>query len=95
MLASCDLGPQNLEYYFHAAVTWTALTIGSFSARLVPVGFIYADKGPLLSASDPNLLPLLAGLLNGRSSRILAEAAGPDSGLQPGAVLMPFRTLAG
>ncbi|MDR3361374.1 MAG: BREX-1 system adenine-specific DNA-methyltransferase PglX [Desulfovibrio sp.] len=78
--------PQNMEFYFKPAITWTSLTVSSFSARLSRCGFIYDAKGPLLSPIENNCLLPLAGQLNSCVSNQLLKILAPTMDYNQGPV---------
>lgn len=78
--------PQNMEFYFKPAITWTSLTVSSFSARLSRYGFIYDAKGPLLSPIENKYLLPLAGQLNSCVSNYLLKVLAPTMDYNQGPV---------
>jgi type II restriction/modification system DNA methylase subunit YeeA len=83
--------PQNMQYYFKPAITWTALTVASFNGRLSHGGFIYDAKGPILAPRKIKLLPLLAGLLNSSVSNYFLKLLAPTMDYNQGPVSrLPF-----
>jgi SAM-dependent methyltransferase len=68
--------PQNIHYFFKQGASWTSLTIAPFSLRMVPEGFIFADKGPMLFPLGPLSIELLLAFGNSVvMQRLLAEIA--------------------
>lgn len=59
--------PQNLEYSFKQAITWSKITSGSFSARYCSHGFLFDDAGAIGHHPDSNLL---MGLLPVMTSKV-------------------------
>ena len=57
--------PQNLQYYFKPAITWSDVTSGSFSGRYAEQGFMFDIKGSS-GFPDKELLPYVLGLLNSK-----------------------------
>ena len=78
--------PQNLDFYFKPAITWTSLTVASFNGRLCHGGFIYDAKGPMVTTSDPNYLFCLAGLLNCKVANHLLKLLAPTMDYNQGPV---------
>lgn len=78
--------PQNLEFYFKPAVTWTSLTVASFNGRLSRGGFIYDAKGPMVAPCDSKYLMALAGLLNCNVSNYLLKLLAPTMDYNQGPV---------
>jgi len=56
--------PQNEKSYFKSGVTWSDLTIGWFSARYVPEGFIFDGCGPTFFANSKEDLKFACGYFN-------------------------------
>ena len=73
---------QNTQYYFRAGLTWPRRTNSGFGIRLLPVGCIFADKGPSLIALDVQADLLLLGWLRTRLVQALLDslvAAGDET----------------
>lgn len=75
--------PQNLQYYFRPAITWSDTTSASFSGRYVENGFIFDIKG---SSGFPNEtdLPYVLGLLNSCVSQEFIRILNPTITTQVG-----------
>jgi hypothetical protein len=78
--------PQNLDYYFKHAITWTALTVTSFNARISRNGFVYDAKGPILCPINYEHLLILAALLNCSVSNYLLKLLAPTMDYNQGPV---------
>ena len=52
--------PSNYKYFFMPCVTWPRRTSSKLSARVVPEGCVFADKGPVVISDKTNLLFLLS-----------------------------------
>ncbi|MCH2557818.1 MAG: BREX-1 system adenine-specific DNA-methyltransferase PglX [Alcanivorax sp.] len=78
--------PQNIEYFFLPAVTWTSLTVGSFNARICAGGFIYDAKGPMAKPKREGDLRLLTGLLNSSCSNLFLKLLAPTMDYNQGPV---------
>ncbi|MBL4542463.1 MAG: BREX-1 system adenine-specific DNA-methyltransferase PglX [Rhodobacteraceae bacterium] len=78
--------PQNLEYYFRPAATWTSLTVGSFNARICRGGFVYDAKGPMAKPIEDKDLGLLTALLNSSSSNFFLKLLAPTMDYNQGPV---------
>lgn len=63
--------PQNLEYNFKPALTWSKITTGTFSARISDGGFLFDDAAAICYHSDVDHLVYILGFLN---SPICSEA---------------------
>lgn len=57
--------PQNMIYYFKECVTWSKVTIGGFSVRYIPKGFIFDVAGCSVFIDNYKILYFL-GLLNSK-----------------------------
>ena len=78
--------PQNLEYYFQPAATWTSLTVGSFNARICTGGFVYDAKGPMAKPKIIEDLHLVTALLNASSSNFFLKLLAPTMDYNQGPV---------
>jgi len=61
--------PQNLEYNFKRALTYTGRTASNLSVRLCPAGCFYSQKGPVIAVNDSALVNPILGIL---MSRVIA-----------------------
>ena len=52
------------EYWMMPAITWTYLTAGGISFRLLGKGMLYNNKGPAVFCNDMGTLTYISGLLN-------------------------------
>lgn len=75
--------PQNIQYYFKPAITWSDTTSASFSGRYAENGFIFDIKG---SSGFPNEndLPYVLGLLNSCVSQEFIRILNPTITTQVG-----------
>ncbi len=75
--------PQNLQYYFKPAITWSDVTSGSFSGRYVEDGFMFDIKG---SSGFPrkDILPYVLGLLNSKVAQAFIKILNPTMTTQVG-----------
>ncbi|SDN62600.1 BREX-1 system adenine-specific DNA-methyltransferase PglX [Vreelandella arcis] len=78
--------PQNIEYFFRPAVTWTSLTVGSFNARICNGGFVYDAKGPMAKSKREDDLHKLTGLLNSSCSNLFLKLLAPTMDYNQGPV---------
>jgi len=62
--------------YFRPTITWTALTAGKPSFRLLPPGYVLGHKGSSIRTADNNRLFLLA-LLNSKALEYFLEHISP------------------
>ncbi|WP_412771521.1 hypothetical protein [Ligilactobacillus murinus] len=56
--------PQNTEYYFKEAITWSGVTSGNFSIRYREIGSLFDSIGPSIFSVSRNDRIYLLGLLN-------------------------------
>lgn len=75
--------PQNLQYYFKPAITWSDVTSGSFSGRYVENGFMFDVKGSS-GFPQPNLLNYILGLLNSKVAQAFIKILNPTMTTQVG-----------
>jgi hypothetical protein len=66
--------PQNTDFYFRPGLTWPRRTNG-LSFRVMPRGYIFADKGPAAFVADdaPDALLTLCTLLNSQAFGLLVS----------------------
>lgn len=72
----------NLEYIFRAGISWTSITSGKFSARLLPKGSLFSSASNALF-SDLDIRSKL-GLLNARTHEELSKILNPTLNANPG-----------
>lgn len=75
--------PQNLQYYFRPAITWSDVTSGSFSGRYAEQGFMFDIKGSS-GFPDKDLLPFVLGLLNSKVAQAFIKILNPTMTTQVG-----------
>lgn len=75
--------PQNLQYYFRPAITWSDVTSGSFSGRYCEAGFMFDVKGSS-GFPDEELLPYILGLLNSKVAQEFIKILNPTMTTQVG-----------
>jgi type II restriction/modification system DNA methylase subunit YeeA len=64
--------PQNMDYYFSESITWSKVTIGGFSTRYEPLGFLFDVAGCSIFLEKENLKYVL-GLTNSKvTQRVLS-----------------------
>ncbi|RWM07957.1 BREX-1 system adenine-specific DNA-methyltransferase PglX [Mesorhizobium sp.] len=78
--------PQNTQYFFVGGVTWSSLTIGSFSARLLPRHFAFESKGSASPSSDEVIAFKVLGFLNSAVVDKLISALSPTVDYSEGAI---------
>lgn len=69
--------PQNLQYFFKKNMSWTKVTMGKFSTRYVPEGFIFSDAGSSFFAFDNSVLLNIIGLSNSVVTQSYLESTNP------------------
>ncbi|WP_367376931.1 BREX-1 system adenine-specific DNA-methyltransferase PglX [Levilactobacillus cerevisiae] len=75
--------PQNTDYYFREAITWSDITSGEFGARLIDTGFIPETAG--MSAYHKNVdLNYLLSLLNSKVAGYIFDVLNPTIHLKTG-----------
>ena len=73
------------ESNFHrTATTWTYLTSGKISFRLLGDGFFYNNKGPAVFCDSENIAILLTGLLNTNVANYIQRFINPTLTVLPG-----------
>lgn len=69
--------PQNMDYYFRAGMTWSTLTIGSFSMRWSPSGSLFESKGSMCFPNDPEMGHYLLAFFNTKLVNSFLRATAP------------------
>ncbi|WP_144463064.1 BREX-1 system adenine-specific DNA-methyltransferase PglX [Siminovitchia fortis] len=77
--------PQNMNYYFKESITWSKVTIGGFSTRFIPKGFIFDVAGCSIFPDKENLFYIL-GLTNSKLSTRILEFLSPTVNYEVGHV---------
>jgi hypothetical protein len=75
--------PQNLQYFFKPAITWSDTTSASFSGRYAEKGFIFDIKGSSGFPKEEDLYYIL-GLLNSSVSQAFIKILNPTITTQVG-----------
>ncbi|WP_249167773.1 BREX-1 system adenine-specific DNA-methyltransferase PglX [Bradyrhizobium elkanii] len=78
--------PQNTQYFFVGGVTWSSLTIGSFSARLLPSQFAFESKGSAAPIQDKRKADKVLGFLNSSVVDRIISAISPTVDYSEGAI---------
>lgn len=76
--------PQNTEFYFKEAVTWSDVNSGTFSLRYRSKGSIHDVKGMSAFSKDNNLLFKILALLNAKIGNYVFKMINPTISLQIG-----------
>ena len=69
------------SYYMREAVTWTEVTLASFTCRYVPQGILFGNGGPVSFFS--NDLKYTLGLLNSKVTMAMLKAIAPTINFGP------------
>lgn len=68
---------KNQVHYFQAAVSWSKITIGDFSTRYFPAGFIFDVAGSSVFFKDEAESFFFCGLLNSKVAKAFLAAVSP------------------
>lgn len=71
------------DFYFKEGVTWTDITAGSISARLMPKGFIFDASGPSLFPEKKFSSIFYLALINSKVSNAIVGILNPTLHFQP------------
>ena len=78
--------PQNLEYSFKQALTWSKITSGNFTARYCSGGFLFDDAGAIGHSKNANLLKTILPILTSKIGNRFLEIINPTLNYQIGDV---------
>ena len=76
--------PQNLEYCFRRAVSWSSLTSSSITVRYYDENFMFNVAGSCAFADNDEQLMWLLALLNSKVIAVLSQAVNPTMNMNPG-----------
>ncbi|WP_273709327.1 BREX-1 system adenine-specific DNA-methyltransferase PglX [Leuconostoc mesenteroides] len=76
--------PQNTNYYFREAITWSAITSGVFSVRLMRSGFVFSNAGMAAFNDNHDTLLLLLSLMNSKVGNYILKSLNPTINLGVG-----------
>ena len=76
--------PQNTDYYFREAITWSDITSGEFALRYRKVGSIHDVTGMSAFTNNKDDLYYLLGLLNSPVANFIFKLLNPTMHLQIG-----------
>lgn len=83
---------RNESYYFKPGLTWSSLTIGAFSMRWSPAGFMFESKGSMCFPRQPEQSLYLLAFLNTKLVNAFLRASSPTLDYHEGPVgRLPFR----
>lgn len=71
------------QYYFKECLTWSKVTIGGFSMRYLPNGFVFDVSGCSLFTKD-DLLEVLLGFLNSKVASLILSFLSPTVNYEVG-----------
>ena len=66
-----------MQYFFRKNLSWTKVTMGKFSTRYVPEGFIFSDAGSSFFPFDDSNLDIFIGLTNSVVAQEYLESINP------------------
>lgn len=89
--------PQNQQFYFAPAITYTERTASGFSPRVMPRGCIFDCKGPIIQAVDSRLILPLLSIAMSRVFALFLElsVASGDSSVSVGAARQYTQSIVG
>ena len=76
--------PQNTNYNFLQALTWSKITISMFSARFCEGGFLFDDAAAICHHKDTKLLKNVLGFLNSKCCQFFLSMLNPTINIQIG-----------
>ena len=76
--------PQNTEYNFKQALTWSKITSSIFSARFCEGGFLFDDAAAICHHTDENKLLLRLAFLNSKCGQYFLNILNPTINIQIG-----------
>lgn len=76
--------PQNTQYNFRQALTWSKITSSTFSARMCAGGFLFDDAAALCHHKDINYLNKILGYLNSKVCQETLKMLNPTINIQIG-----------
>ena len=74
--------PQNTQYNFRQALTWSKITSGTFSARFCEGGFLFDDAAAICYSSNKILLYKVLGFLNSKCCQSALAVLNPTINIQ-------------
>lgn len=72
------------EYYLSLGITWSDITSGKLSGRILPEGFLFDASGPSAFFKDPSLTYVGLALLNTKFADSLSKVLNPTLHFQSG-----------
>jgi hypothetical protein len=84
--------PQNLDYFFKEGMSWSTLTVGTFSMRWCPPGTIFESKGSMCFPHSKSDGHYLLAFFNTKLVNAFLRASSPTLDYHEGPVAkLPFR----
>ncbi|KRL48097.1 hypothetical protein FD37_GL001658 [Levilactobacillus spicheri DSM 15429] len=80
--------PQNTDYYFHEAITWSLITSGNFSMRYRNYGSIHDVSGMSAFSDESDQLKTVLGAVNSPVGNYIFKIVNPTINLQIGNLTM-------
>ena len=81
-----------MDYIFKPAITWSALSSGSFGARFSPGGFLFDNSGSSLFCENEADLSYIQGFLSTNIVDVLFPMINPTLNYQPGTIgVLPIK----
>ena len=77
---------KSLDMFYKSGVTWSKITSGGFSARLMPEGFIMESAACAIMPNEFDKLYIL-GLMNTKIASVILQAKNPTLNMQAGAIV--------
>lgn len=76
--------PQNTQYNFKQALTWSKIASGTFSARYCEGGFLFDDAAAICYHQNREELKCILGFLNSKCCQIVLNMLNPTLNIQIG-----------
>ena len=76
--------PQNTQYNFKQALTWSKITTSIFSARFCEAGFLFDDAAAICHHNNTSILKKVLGYLNSKCCEIALGILNPTINIQIG-----------
>ncbi|MED4904265.1 BREX-1 system adenine-specific DNA-methyltransferase PglX [Parageobacillus thermoglucosidasius] len=76
--------PQNTQYYFKKCITWSKVTIGGFSVRYIPNGFLFDVAGCSIFFDREEEIYYYLGLLNSKVTKRILSFLSPTVNYEVG-----------
>ena len=76
--------PQNTQFNFRQALTWSKISSAIFSARFCEGGFLFDDSAAICNHEEVNVLKQILGFLNSKSCQMLLDSLNPTLNVQIG-----------